>query len=84
MSSYSVAYAKEQLSKLIDEALAGGSVVITRHGKPVVELHSLEATTPPGRPSRQLIDEIEAEARKLGPLGISAADFVREMRDEEP
>ena len=84
MSSYSVAYAKEQLSKLIDEALAGESVVITRHGKPVVELHSLEATTPPGRPSRQLIDEIEAEARKLGPLGISAADFVREMRDEEP
>ena len=83
MSSYSVAHAKEQLSKLIDEALAGESVVITRHGKPVVELHSLE-TAALKRPSQQLIDEIAAEARKLAPLGISAADFVREMRDEEP
>ena len=44
MSSYSVAYAKEQLSKLIDEALAGESVVITRHGKPVVELRPSAGT----------------------------------------
>ena len=83
MSMYSVAHAKEQLSRLIDEALAGETVTITRHGKPVVELHSVEAT-PRNRPSPQLIDEIAAGARKIGPLGISAADFVREMRDEEP
>lgn len=83
MSSYSVAHAKEQLSKLIDQALAGESVVITRHGKPVVALHSLEAREPIRKPSAELIDRIAAEAKKRGPLGISGVDIVRQMRDEE-
>lgn len=34
----SVYEAKTQLSKWIDEVLAGNSVIITRHGEPVVEL----------------------------------------------
>jgi prevent-host-death family protein len=38
MTDYSVATAKNALSKLIDQALEGEEVVITRHGKPVVEL----------------------------------------------
>ena len=38
MSSYSSAKAKDNLLKLIDEALAGEEVTITRRGKPVVEL----------------------------------------------
>ena len=37
MSSYSVAQAKTHLSKLIDEALSGVPVTITRHGKPAAE-----------------------------------------------
>ena len=38
MTTYSVADAKNQLPKLIDRALQGEEVVITRRGKPVVEL----------------------------------------------
>jgi len=38
MSAYSVADAKNSLPKLIDKALAGEEVIITRRGKPVVEL----------------------------------------------
>jgi prevent-host-death family protein len=38
MTAYSVAEAKNRLPKLIDRALAGEEVVITRRGKPVVEL----------------------------------------------
>ena len=38
MTSYSVADAKNHLPKLIDRALEGEEVVITRRGKPVVEL----------------------------------------------
>lgn len=83
MSSYSVAHAKEQLSKLIDEALAGQTVVITRHGKAVVELHSLEGKKQIKKPTAEMIDRIAAEAKKRGPLGISPAEFVRDMRDEE-
>jgi prevent-host-death family protein len=37
MPTYSVAEAKNNLSELIDRALKGEGVVITRHGTPVVE-----------------------------------------------
>jgi prevent-host-death family protein len=35
---YSVATTKDKLASLIDKALAGEEVIITRHGKPTVEL----------------------------------------------
>jgi antitoxin (DNA-binding transcriptional repressor) of toxin-antitoxin stability system len=38
MASYSVAEARNNLSRLIDEALKGEAVTITRHGQAVVEL----------------------------------------------
>jgi prevent-host-death family protein len=38
VSAYSVVDAKNSLPKLIDRALDGEEVLITRHGKPVVEL----------------------------------------------
>lgn len=38
MPHYSVATSKDQLSSLIDKALAGEEVIITRRGKPTVEL----------------------------------------------
>jgi prevent-host-death family protein len=41
MSRYSVATTKDNLSSLIDKALAGEEVVITRHGKPTVELRAV-------------------------------------------
>lgn len=36
MSEHSIAEAKERLPELIDRALNGGGVVITRHGRPLV------------------------------------------------
>lgn len=41
MAHYSVATTKDKLSSLIDRALAGEEVVITRHGKPTVELRAV-------------------------------------------
>ena len=38
VTAYSVADAKNRLPSLIDKALAGEEVIITRRGKPVVEL----------------------------------------------
>jgi len=43
MSTYSVAEAKSGLSGLINRALAGEEVIITRHGKPVVEIRPTAA-----------------------------------------
>jgi antitoxin (DNA-binding transcriptional repressor) of toxin-antitoxin stability system len=40
MPSYSVAEARNNLSRLIDQALSGESVTITRHGQAVVELRA--------------------------------------------
>ena len=34
MPTYSIAQAKDHLSRLVDEALEGKQVTITRHGKP--------------------------------------------------
>ncbi len=45
MAAYSVADAKNSLPKLIDSALAGEEVVITRHGRSVAELRP--ASSPP-------------------------------------
>jgi prevent-host-death family protein len=43
MARYSVATTKNNLSSLIDKALAGEEVVITRHGKPTVALSIVSA-----------------------------------------
>ena len=83
MPTYSIAEAKDQFSRLVDQALAGDEVTITRHGKPVAELRA--RTTPErGRPSPHLIDELARRATRLPALGATAADFVRAMRDEAP
>ena len=52
MKTYSVAEAKNQLPKLIDRALAGEEVVITRRGKPVVELKQVPARPPVSKADR--------------------------------
>lgn len=82
MSNYSVAQAKSNFSRLIDEAISGEVVTITRHGKPAVELRPA-----PPRPlslSRgKLIDEIAARAKLRPSLGASGVEIVRAMRDGE-
>lgn len=43
MTTYSVADAKNGLPRLIDRALGGAEVIISRHGKAVVELRPVGA-----------------------------------------
>ena len=83
MSNYPIAVAKERLSQLIDAAIAGEPVTITRDDEPVAELRAV-GLEPKARPSSHLIDEIAARARLRSPIGRSAADVVREMRDAGP
>ena len=80
MSTYSVAEAKSQLSKLIDRALNGEGVVISRRGEPVVELKPVRPAPPP-------ITEADIQwlrARRIGrtPAKTDAGTLIREMRDE--
>jgi len=80
MSIHSVAEAKNQLSKLIDRALKGEGIVITRRGEPVVELK-------PVRPAPRPITEADIEwprARRVGRTmpKTDAGKLVSDMRDE--
>jgi prevent-host-death family protein len=82
MGTYSVAQAKNNLSKLIDEAQAGEPVTITRHGKPAA--HITPAQAAPRRPMTQADWDWLAERRASRPsMPGSSAELIRQMRDEE-
>lgn len=81
MSQHSVVEAKNNLSELIERALKGESVVITRHGKAVVEL---KAVQPVGRPVTQAdLDWLRARRVKLTEGAESAVELLLRMRDED-
>jgi prevent-host-death family protein len=81
MATYSIEEAKALLSELIDKALAGERVTITRDGKPVAELRP-KMSAVGRRPLPQLISEIAARAKTRPRLGENAVDIIRRMRDE--
>jgi prevent-host-death family protein len=81
MASHSVAEAKNQLSDLIDRALAGEGVIITRHGRPVVEIRPVQAPAQ----AVSLADLDWLAARRVGhkPVKGDAGALVSGMRDDE-
>jgi len=79
MTQYSVAEAKNHLPSLIDKAIEGEEVVITRHGKPVAELRA-----------RRQIDPKIARAKtewllsRRGPnVGITSVELLNEMYEDD-
>ncbi len=81
MSTYSIAIAKDYLSNLVDEAIAGEEVALTRDGEVVAYLRP-PATPAPRKPSKELLAYLFERARQRPPLEMSAVDLIREMRDE--
>jgi len=81
MSRYSIVEAVGFLSSLIDRALAGEEVVITRHGRPVVELMPISA------PLHAITDaDLERlDAHRVGTTmpRTDAGQSVSEVRDED-
>ena len=70
MARYSVATTKNNLSSLIDKALAGEEVVITRHGKPMVAMS---------------VVPIEQQKPKLNQSQMSESlERIRVLRDSLP
>lgn len=81
MGTYSVADAKNRLPRLIDEDLAGEHVVITRHGKPVVELRP--AGKAEGRPDPAIYEWLRARRNRRKPSPISSVELLRQLYEEE-
>ncbi len=81
MANHSVAEAKSHLSELIDRALKGEDVVITRHGHPVVELKPV--CPPPRRITEAEIEWLRKHRIPRSGDTEDAATLVRRMRDED-
>ncbi len=81
MSTFSVAEAKNTLPRLIDRAMDGEEVVITRHGKPVAELRPV-VPKPPGRRQGSL-EWLLAQTRGPPSGGITSVELLNLMYEGE-
>jgi antitoxin (DNA-binding transcriptional repressor) of toxin-antitoxin stability system len=82
MSSYSIAEARSGLPRLIDKALAGERVVITRRGQAVAEINP---TRDESKKNPRAGLEWLAERRKTRPsLPRPSLEILQEMKDEKP
>jgi len=82
MSTHSVAEAKNRLPELIDRALKGEHVVITRHGKPVAELKPIPK--PPRPVTQEDLDWLAARrVPRRSSKNLDAGTLVSRMRDED-
>lgn len=80
MGKHSVVEAKNRLSELIDRALEGEGVVITRHGRPVVELRPILPAPKPLTP--EALDWLEQRRVGRRMPREDAAAAVRKIREE--
>jgi prevent-host-death family protein len=81
MPTYSVADAKNHLPKLIDRALAGEEVVITRRGRPVVELRT--AIAQPVQPKSQKEWHDWLFERAHPPVGLTSVQLLDLLYEED-
>jgi prevent-host-death family protein len=80
MATYSVADAKTGLPRLIDKALEGEEVVITRHGKPVAELRPVAAVDRAAAPASYAWLRDRRQSRKS--VGVSSVDLMNQIYDD--
>jgi prevent-host-death family protein len=83
MRAYSLAQARIQLDRLVDEALTGEIVTITRDGRPVVTLTPTPPTAAPTPIDNEYLEWMRTRALARPSLGGDSVTLVREMRDEE-
>jgi prevent-host-death family protein len=81
MSTHDVADAETHLSDLIDQALRGEAVVITRDGRPVAEIKPVKAAVRPTRDEK--LAWLDANRVKLPGESIDVQAILRQIRDEE-
>jgi prevent-host-death family protein len=74
MTAYSVAEAKNTLPRLIDRALQGEEVIITRHGKPVAELRPMAQL--PQAPSRGTYEWLRSRRDARPGVGLTSVEIL--------
>jgi prevent-host-death family protein len=79
MHSVGVFEAKNRLTALLDEVEAGGEVIITRRGKPIARLTSLEAGFNRAK-ARAAAEGLRAASKGQTLGGLSLKDLISEGR----
>jgi len=77
MSQINLAEAKARLSELVDRAAAGERIVITKRGKPVLEM-----VKPRSAPERIDLKALRRLTAGLPRQKYGAAEALRELRDQ--
>jgi prevent-host-death family protein len=80
MSTYSVADAKSGLPRLIDRALEGEEVIISRHGKPVAELRPVTTASRGTPPATYAWLQARRLARKS--VGLSSVELLNQLYED--
>jgi prevent-host-death family protein len=83
MSSHSIAEAKNRFSELVDLALRGEEIVITRHGQPVIAFRPVAQPAPGPVTTEDLawLDSLRVQPRK--PLPEGSGSLLARLRDED-
>lgn len=86
MANYGVAEAKNKFTHLLERVEDGERIIITRHGKPIVEIVKAAAAAPSKPVSAEAIaaalERLRILRESLPPADMPATDMIREMRDE--
>ncbi|WP_397402772.1 type II toxin-antitoxin system Phd/YefM family antitoxin [Phenylobacterium sp.] len=81
MSTYSVAVAKNGLPSLIDRALEGEEVIISRHGKPVAEIRPIVPGAQP--PSAVNYEWLRARREARPAVEITSVALLDELYEDQ-
>ena len=84
MGAYSLAQAQKELDRLVDQALTGEVVTLTRDGQPVVTLTPAAPAAPLSPIDDEYLEWMRKRRAARPSLGPDAVTLVREMRDEDP
>lgn len=80
MTSYSISEAKARLGALVERAARGEAITLTKRGKAVAQIVSLDEL--PQKPRLDL-EQLRAFLATMPKSNISSAVMIRKMRDEE-
>jgi prevent-host-death family protein len=81
MAAYSVADAKNSLPRLIDCALEGEEVVITRHGRSVAELRPISSAAP--RDTAATYAWLKERRRTRPRVGLTSVEILDRLHEPE-
>ena len=82
MTAYSVADAKNRLPRLIDKALAGEEVIITRRGKPIVEVRPASRRAARGTGTHEWLRARTRARPGVGLTSVEILDLIYESKED--